>query len=90
MQEYGVVINFAYQTFRWQNEAKGMDAGYCVIIGFGLKDRREKELFHFATVTSNPVKSLVSQINAYLIDAPPIFIVKRSEPICSVSEMVFW
>jgi hypothetical protein len=89
MQKYGVMINFAYQTFKWQNEAKGMAAVYCVIIGFGLKDRKEKELFHFATVTSNPVKSLVSQINAYLIDAPPIFIDKKSSPICRVPEMVF-
>jgi hypothetical protein len=89
MQKYGVMINFAYQTFKWQNEAKGMAAVYCVIIGFGLRDRKEKELFHFATVTSNPVKSLVSQINAYLIDAPPIFINKKSSPICRVPEMVF-
>jgi hypothetical protein len=89
MQRYGVIINFAYQTFKWQNEAKGMAAVYCVIIGFGTKDRKEKELFHFTAVTSNPVKSLVSQINAYLIDAPSIFIDKKSSPICGVPEMVF-
>jgi hypothetical protein len=89
MQKNGVIINFAYQTFKWQNEARGMAAVYCVIIGFALKARKEKGLFHFATVTSKPVKSEVSQLNAYLIDAPPIFIDKKTSPICNVPEMVF-
>lgn len=89
MQKHGVTINFAYQTFKWQNEARGMAAVYCVIIGFALKGRKEKELFHFAAVTGNPVKSLVKQINAYLIDAPPVFIDKKSAPICKAPEMIF-
>jgi hypothetical protein len=34
------------------------------------------------------VGTIASQINAYLIDAPMIFIDRRSEPLCKVSEMI--
>jgi hypothetical protein len=29
-------IHFAHRTFQWSNEAKGMAAVHCVIIGFYL------------------------------------------------------
>ena len=32
----GIVINFAYRTFRWNSEAKNKAAVHCVIIGFSL------------------------------------------------------
>ena len=44
MNTFGIKINFAHKTFKWSNEAKGKAAVYCVIIGFGLKDRKEKKL----------------------------------------------
>ena len=33
-----VEIDFAYRTFKWHNEAKGVAAVHCVIIGFHAKD----------------------------------------------------
>ena len=33
-----VEIDFAYRTFKWHNEAKGVAAVHCVIIGFRAKD----------------------------------------------------
>jgi hypothetical protein len=77
-----VKINFAHQTFKWSNEARGKAAVYCVIVGFSLFDRSEKKLYHYAEVTSEPAAAIVSQINAYLVDAPMIFLEKRLEPIC--------
>ncbi|GHV41783.1 methylase [Spirochaetia bacterium] len=87
--KHGVKINFAHQTFKWSNEARGKAAVYCVIIGLGLNDHKIKKLYHYATVTSEPVEIEANQINAYLIDGPIVYIVKNSKPICKVPEMVF-
>ena len=89
INKHGIKINFAHQTFKWSNEAKGKAAVYCVIIGFGLADREAKKIYQYVTVASEPMETLAKQINAYLIDAPLLFIQKRNKPICNVSEMVF-
>jgi hypothetical protein len=88
VNKYGLKINFAHQTFKWSNEARGKAAVYCVIVGFSLSDRSRKILYHYADVTADPAETKVNQINAYLIDAPLIFIQKRNTPLCDVSEMV--
>jgi hypothetical protein len=89
INKHQIKINFAHQTFKWSNEARGKAAVYCVIIGFALFDRKIKKLYHYATVTSDPTEAKVSQINAYLIDAPLLYIDRRSEPLYKVSEMVY-
>jgi hypothetical protein len=89
MQKHGVTINFAHQTFKWSNEARGKAAVYCVIIGFSLHERKTKKLYYYADITGAPAETAVNQINAYLVDAPVIFIERRSEPLCKVSEMVY-
>jgi hypothetical protein len=87
MQKHGVTINFAHQTFKWSNEARGKAAVYCVIIGFSLHDRKTKKLYYYADITGAPAETAVNQINAYLVDAPVIFIEKRSLPLCDVPAM---
>ncbi len=89
MNRHGMKINFAHTTFRWSNEARGQAAVYCVIVGFSLEDRKIKKLFLYSSVTSDPIEANVSQINAYLIDAPLVFMDSRREPLCKVSPMVF-
>ena len=89
MNRHNIKINFAHQTFKWSNEARGKAAVYCVIIGFSLVDRSTKKIFQYTAVTSEPMETSAKQINAYLIDAPLLFIHKRNKPICNVSEMVF-
>ena len=89
MNRHNVKINFAHQTFKWSNEAKGKAAVHCVIVGFGLSDRKTKRLFQYATVTSDPMESSAKQINAYLVDADTIFIAKRAKPLCKVPKMVY-
>jgi len=85
MYKHNIKINFAHQTFKWSNEARGKAAVYCVIIGFALADRDTKKIYQYATVTGEPAEATVKQINAYLVDAPIIFIEKRNKPICKVS-----
>lgn len=87
MNKYRITINFAHTTFRWSNEARGKAAVYCVIVGFALTNRKEKILYHYATVDSEPVVNKAHLINAYLIDSPIIFIASRSNPICNIPEI---
>jgi len=89
LQRLGIFINFAHTTFRWSNEARGQAAVYCVIIGFGLKEAKDKRLFLYGSVDGEPLEAKASRINAYLVDAPIVFLDSRRDPLCPVSPMVF-
>ncbi|MDR0464694.1 MAG: hypothetical protein LBG94_06205 [Treponema sp.] len=78
--KYNIKINFAHQTFKWSNEAKGKAAVYVVIIGFSLFDA-QKLLFVYDDVKSEPHSYSPKMINHYLIEAETIFIKKKSTPI---------
>ena len=41
----GMSINFAYRTFQWSNEGKGVAAVHCVIVGFSYSSLEIKHLF---------------------------------------------
>ncbi|PPV34677.1 class I SAM-dependent DNA methyltransferase [Pseudomonas indoloxydans] len=78
-----VHIHFAHRTFRWSNEGRGIAAVHCVIVGFGLRPQQSCRLYDYETLTSEPVERTVGRINAYLVDAPEVFIEKRRKPIGS-------
>ena len=80
INNHHVIINFAHTTFRWSNEASGKAAVFCVIVGFGLRNWKEKKLYHYANVNSEPVLSIASQVNAYLVES-------RTMPSCAVPEI---
>lgn len=84
----GMKIHFAYQTFKWSNEARGKAAVHCVIIGFGLNDPKKRTIFyHSEGLTGNVISKQVGHINPYLIDAEDVFLENRSKPICDVPQM---
>jgi hypothetical protein len=87
-EKYGVIINFAHKTFKWQNEAKGKAAVYCVIIGISQCEREDKYIFDYHTVNSDPVVSKASRINGYLFDGSDTWINSRTNPLSKVPEMV--
>jgi len=89
INKYNIKINFAHQTFKWSNEARGKAAVYCVIIGFALTDRNIKKIYQYATVIGEPMETSVKQINAYLVNFDKIFITSRSKALCDVPEMNF-
>jgi hypothetical protein len=89
MNKHGIKINFAHQTFKWSNEARGKAAVYCIIIGFSKIEREDKSIFQYSTVTSTPNKVSVKRINPYLIEAAPLIIQKRTHPISAVPKMVY-
>lgn len=85
----GIHIDFAHQTFKWSNDAKGNAAVYCVIIGFSLQSKSERRLFEYVDIHSEPNEISARNINAYLVDAPNVFIATRQRPLCDVPEMNF-
>ena len=89
IDHFGIVINFAHKTFKWRNDAKGVAGVYCVIIGFGLHDREKKYLYEYESVSGEPLEVEVDRINPYLVDAPDVFIMSRSKPICDVPTIHF-
>lgn len=79
----GIKINFAYKTFRWDSEASLKAHVHCIIVGFSYKNRDTKILY------DNGKFNIVKNINAYLVDAPNIFINNCSNPISNVSKADF-
>ena len=79
---YLIVINFAYQTFRWDSEASIKAHVHCVIIGFSRIKKKEKFIFNIYGT-----KQDVKNINSYLFEAPNIIISHRNSPICKVPKM---
>lgn len=87
MGKYGVKIHFAHRTFRWNNEARGNAAVYCVIIGFGLDTPAFCRLFDYPTPKSAPQEVRAKTINAYLVDGPDVLVANRSRPLSPVPVM---
>lgn len=81
-ERFGIHIDFAHRTFRWDSEASLKAHVHCVIIGFSVtKGSSDKMLF------SSERMQEVKQINAYLMDAPDVFIESRTSPLCNVPKM---
>ncbi len=87
--KYGVKIDFAHRTFRWQNEAKGVAAVHCVILGFGIGETENKVIFDYVSIDADPHAMPAKFINPYLVDAPDVLLENQSSPICSVPAMKF-
>ena len=79
---FGIHIDFAHRTFRWDSEASLKAHVHCVIVGFSVATNTDKKRLY----TSDRVQE-TETINAYLLPAPDIFIEKRTKPLCSVPEM---
>ncbi len=81
----GIKIDFAHRTFRWDSEASIKAHVHCVIIGFSdiaLASSSPKALYENGNVT------FAQNISPYLLDAPTIFIDRRSEPLSDVPPFV--
>ncbi|MBR7008436.1 MAG: class I SAM-dependent DNA methyltransferase [Ruminococcus sp.] len=82
---YNIDIDFAYDTFVWNNESNDQARVHCVIVGFSRKaGKTQKKLFD----SDNELK-ICKNISPYLTDSPSIFIESRSVPLCRVSPIRF-
>ena len=84
---YHVKIHFAHRTFRWTSEARGKAHVHVVIIGFGLRNPREKRIYDYAGPEEQAVEIIANNISPYLMPGPDAFVVKRSRPLADVPEM---
>ncbi len=80
--ESGVHIDFAHRTFRWDSEAKIKAHVHCVVVGFSVAPNNQPRRLFTAER-----EQLVSNINAYLLDAENIFVESRGAPLCAVPEI---
>jgi hypothetical protein len=85
----GMHIHFAHRTFRWRNEARGVAAVHCVIIGFGAEDLPGKVIYDYQDLGGEAHATAATNINPYLVDAADVLLPKRREPICAVRPMAF-
>ena len=79
LYEDGVHIDFAYRSFIWDSEASIKAHVHCVIVGFSHSSQAGEK-----TLYEGDKGRVIGNINAYLIDAPDVFIGSRSKPICDV------
>ncbi|HKV96582.1 MAG TPA: DNA methyltransferase [Gammaproteobacteria bacterium] len=85
----GTKIYFAHRTFQWMNEARGMAAVHCVIIGFALFDTADKRILDYPDIKGDPHETAATNINPYLVDAVDVLIGRRDTPVSQVPEIRF-
>ena len=79
---FGIHIDFAHRTFRWDSEASLKAHVHCVIVGFSIAENKaDRRLF------DNGTERKCKNINAYLIEASNVFITSNKKPICNVPVM---
>ena len=78
-----IEISFAYQSFKWKNNAKDNAGVTVVIIGLGNKNKNEKKLY-----SENFIKR-VSNINGYLIAGSNVVVERRTKPLINIPKMSY-
>ena len=79
----GIKINFAWRSFRWDSEASLKAHVHCVIVGFSFVEEKAGDYIIF----DNDKVCRAAHINAYLTDAPDVFVQGRKKPLCDVPEI---
>ncbi len=83
-ERFGIHIDFAHRTFRWDSEASIKAHVHCVIVGFSCAPNPAPKQI-YATERYQDVEN----INPYLLDAPNVFIDSRTSSICDVPQMIY-
>ncbi len=87
LERHGVKIRFAHQTFKWMNEAPGVAAVYCIIVGFGKSKPATCMLYEYPDIKGEPIENQVKNINPYLVEASDVVVRSRQKPLCDVPEI---
>ena len=83
----GIYIHFAHRTFQWRNEAKGVAAVHCVIIGFSQEEPSNSTLYDYHDIRGEPHAVTARNINPYLVDASNVVLHNRTNPLCDVPKI---
>lgn len=77
----GAEIQFAYRSFKWQNNAKKNAAVIVVVIGLGPKSSKDKTIF------DGNIRNLTPHINAYLSGGANVIVDKSTVPLFGLPEI---
>ena len=87
MVNYRIKINFAHQTFKWDNNGAAV---FVVIIGFAKFARKRRYIFKYDKDTDDNAECTPAiNINQYLLDAAFVKMAPRNESISSLPRMAF-
>ncbi len=78
-----IEVSFAYQSFKWTNNAKGNAGVTVIIIGLRNKSNAPKYLFY------DRIRKEVKNINAYLLEGSENYIFSRTKPLSKMPGMNF-
>ena len=78
-----IEIDFAHQSFKWTNNAKGNAGVTVIIVGLRNISKAPKYLF------KDNLRKLAKNINPYLLDAPAVIVTGRSKALSNFPEMSF-
>ncbi|CAM5208893.1 hypothetical protein OURE66S_01856 [Oligella ureolytica] len=84
--ELGVEIKFAYQTFAWNNSAKGKAAVHVIIVGLSA---HPKEKAIYQTINGEIQRLVVKNISPYLIEGSSLAVKSRSKPFGNIAPMIY-
>jgi methylase of polypeptide subunit release factors len=82
IRRLGCQIEFAYETFKWANNAQRNAGVSCTIIGLTKNGAAAKYIYSEAS------RRLVANVNAYLVDGPAIIVESKSTNSNSLSRMI--
>lgn len=81
---FGIHIDFAHRTFRWDSEASIKAHVHCVIVGFSsAPNQTPKRIYTMERYQE------AENINPYLLDAPNAFVDSRNTPLCNIPKMIY-
>ena len=85
VERFGIHIDFAYRTFRWDSEMAEKAHVHCVIIGFSAAPSDAPRRIYIGKDEFIEVK----HINTYLMDAEDVFVESRTNALYDVPPMVY-
>ena len=77
-----IEIGFAVKDFLWTNNARNKAGVVCSIIGLRTRSRAPKYIY------SDSTRKVAGNINGYLLDAPDVYIEKRTTPLSKLPKMI--
>ena len=80
--KFGIIINFAYTSFKWSNNAKYNAGVTCVIIGMSNISKAPRSLYYGSN------KRDVTNISPYLTEGSNTIISKHTTPISEIPEII--
>lgn len=81
----GITIDFAYQTFEWNNETKGKASVHCVIIGFSKEYiQNDQNTLYSSSGAIDKVKN----ISPYLVEGPNLIVREARKSLSKMPKMM--